>query len=253
MISITIGLITFVLTFSGAMLGMYLRNVLPDHHLADDSKDAMKAGIAIVATLSALVLGLLISSAKETLDSMNSAFTQNGARIIMLDRVLRFYGPDANEIRLQLHDTVQTMVDRMEHRTRPAAVKTPGAKRTDGMELVVENLRTLTPQNDSQRQLQTQALQIGNDLLLSRWLTIEQAQITLPTVFLVILLFWLTILFVSSGLFSPYNSTVIIVLLVCAISVSLAIYLVEDMSRPFSGVMRVSTAPLVKALQNISR
>ena len=249
-----IGLITFVCVFGGAMLGMYLRKILPDHHLRDDSKDAMKAGMAIVATLSALVLGLLISSAKDSLDSMNAAFTQNGARIIMLDRVLNFYGPETKEVRQQLRDTVQTMVDRMQRKDKTTKIKMqPSAGKANGMELIVDNLRALTPQNESQRLLQTQALQIGNDLLQSRWLVIEQAQITLPTTFLVILIFWLTILFISSGLFSPYNSTVIIVLLICAMSVSSAIFLVEDMSRPFQGTMKVSIAPLVKALERLGR
>jgi hypothetical protein len=252
-ISIIIGLITFACVFSGAMLGMWLRGVLPDHHLKDDSKDAMKAGIAIVATLSALVLGLLISSAKDSLDSMNTAFTQNGARIIMLDRVLCFYGPETNEVRAQLRDNVKTMFDRIWHKDNTPRVKTQPSDKPSGLELVVDGLRDLTPKDESQRMLKVQALQIGNDLLQSRWLVIEQAQIALPTTFLVILIFWLTILFVSSGLFSPYNSTVIIVLLICAMSVSSAIYLVEDMSRPFDGLMKVSSAPLVKALERISR
>jgi hypothetical protein len=253
MISIIIGLITFILTFGGAMLGMQLRKVLPDHHLQDDSKDAMKAGMAIVATLSALVLGLLISSAKDSLDSMNAAFTQNGARMIMLDRVLRSYGPEAQDVRQQLHDTIQTMVDRMEHKSKAANVKGQPVKKTDGMEMIVESLRVLNPQNDSQRQIQAQALQIGNDMLQSRWLTVEQAQVGLSPILVGILVFWLIIIFISSGLFSPFNSTVIIVLLICAMSVSSAIYLVEDMSRPFQGLIKVSTAPLEKALQSISR
>jgi hypothetical protein len=253
MSSIIIGLITFVCVFGGALLGMFLRNILPDHHLRDDSKDAMKAGIAIVATLAALVLGLLISSAKNSLDEMNTAFTQSGAEIIMLDRVLNFYGPETKEVRQQLRDVVQSMVDRMLHKDKTKKIKMQTSGKTKGMELVVDELRALTPQNESQRLLQTQALQIGNDLLQSRWLVIEQAQITLPTTFLVILIFWLTILFISSGLFSPYNSTVIIVLLVCAMSVSSAIFLVEDMSRPFQGTMKVSSAPLVKALERLGR
>jgi hypothetical protein len=256
MISIIIGLTTFVCVFGGALLGMYLRNVLPDHHLQEDSKDAMKAGMAIVATLAALVLGLLISSAKNSLDTMNTAFTQTGAKIIMLDRVLSFYGPETKEVRQQLKDTVQIMVDRIWHKDKIKNnnnTKMQTSAKMNGMELVVDNLRDLTPQNDSQRLLQTQALQIGNDLLQSRWLVIEQAQITLPTIFLVILLFWLTVLFISSGLFSPYNSTVIIVLLICAMSVSSAIYLVEDMSCPFQGMMKVSSAPLDKALERLGR
>jgi hypothetical protein len=221
MTSIIIGLITFVCVFGGALLGMYLRNILPDHHLRDDSKDAMKAGIAIVATLAALVLN--------------------------------FYGPESKEVRQQLRDVVQSMVDRMLHKDKTKKIKMQISDKPRGMELVVDKLRALTPQNESQRSLQTQALQIGNDLLQSRWLIIEQAQITLPAIFLVILIFWLTILFISSGLFSPYNSTVIIVFVVCAMSVSSAIFLIEDMSRPFQGTMKVSSAPLVKALDRLSR
>ncbi len=253
MSSIIIGLITFVCVFGGALLGMFLRHMLPDHHLREDSKDAMKAGIAIVATLSALVLGLLISSAKDSLDAMNTAFTQSGAKIIMLDRVLSFYGPETKEVRQQLRDVVQSLVDRIQHKGKAAKIKMRPSGKTDGMELILDNLRALTPQNESQRLLQAQALQIGNDLLQSRWLVIEQAQVTLPATFLVILIFWLTILFISSGLFSPYNSTVIIVLLVCSVSVSSAIFLVEDMSRPFQGTMKVSSAPLVKALERLDK
>jgi hypothetical protein len=200
------------------------------------------------------VLGLLISSAKDALDSTNAAFTQAGAKMIMLDRVLSFYGPVSAEVRKQLKDTLQTMVDRTgQKRSSTAEInKTPSAK-ASGMELVVDSLRALTPQNESQQRLQEQALQIGNELLQTRWLVMEQAQITLPVIFLVILIFWLTILFISCGLFSPYNSTVIIVLLVCAMSVSSAIFLIEDISRPFQGTMKASNAPFVKALERLGK
>lgn len=251
MSSIIFGLIAFVCVFGGAILGLFLRHILPDHHIGDDSKDTIKTGIAIVATLTALVLGLLISSAKDSLDSMNTAFTQNGARIIMLDRVLTFYGPQTKEIRTLLKDTVQTLIDRIWNKNK--IKRTQIQVEINGMELVVSKLRELVPQNESQKSLQTQAIQIGNELLQSRWLVMEQAQITLPTIFLVILLFWLTIIFMSIGLFSPYNSTVIIVLLICAMSVSCAIFLIEDMSRPFQGTMKVSSAAFVKALERISR
>jgi Skp family chaperone for outer membrane proteins len=258
MSSIIIGLIAFVCVFGGALLGLFLHNILPDHHLRDDSKDAVKTGVAMIATLAALVLGLLISSSKDSLDSMNTAFTQSGAKIIMLDRVLDFYGPEAKEVREQLRNVVQSNIERIWHKDKTKKIKMQTSKmqtsdRPKGMELILDRLRALTPQNESQRSLQTQALQIGNDLMQSHWLVVEQAQIPLSATFLVILIFWLTILFISSGLFSPWNSTVIIVLLVCAMSVSSAIFLIEDMSRPFDGTMKVSNAPLVKALERLGR
>jgi hypothetical protein len=253
MFSITIGAVTFVCAFGGAILGMYLRGILPDHHLREDSKDAMKTGIAIVATLSALVLGLLISSAKNALDSTNNAFTQSGAKIIMLDRVLKVYGPEANEPRAILKATLQAIVDRSAVKDKNKVVKMPTNGKTVGMELVLDSVRSLAPQTDSQTQIQSQAVELCNDLMLSRWLVMEQSQVTVPATLLVILIFWLTILFVSCGLFSPYNSTVIIVLLVCAMSVSSAIFLIEDISKPFDGMIQASTGPLTTALERLGR
>ena len=247
------GSITFVCAFGGALLGMLLRNILPSGHLRDDSKDAVKTGVAMIATLAALVLGLLISSAKDSLDATNTAFAQNGANIIMLDRVLKFYGPETKEVREQLRDVVQSNIERIWPKDKTRKIKRQTSEKTQGMELIVDKLRALTPQDESQRLLQSQALQIGNDLLQSRWLVTEEARIKLPAMFLVILIFWLTIIFISIGLFSPYNSTVIIVLLVCAMSVSCAIFLIEDMSHPFGGMMKVSSAPLVNALEHLGR
>jgi len=251
--SIIIGLITFACVFGGAMLGLYLRKILPNHHLSEDSKDTVKTGVAIVATLTALVLGLLSSSAKSSLDEMNTTLTESGANMIMLDRVLSYYGPETKEIRGQLRDVVQSLIQRIWSREKFKKVDAQFSQRGQGMELVLDKIRVLTPQNESQRSLQAQALQIGNNLLQSRWLVLERAQLTIPTIFLVILLFWLTILFTSIGLFSPYNLTVVIVLMVCAISVACAIFLIEDLSRPYQGMMKVSSAPFDKALENLGR
>jgi len=251
--SIIIGLITFGCVFGGAMLGLYLRKILPGHHLNEDTKDTVKTGVAIVATLTALVLGLLISSAKSSLDQMNTTLTESGANMIMLDRVLSYYGPETKEIRGQLRDVVQSLIQRIWSREKFKKVDAQFSQRGQGMELVLDKIRLLIPQSESQKLLQAQALQIGNNLLQSRWLVLERAQLTIPTIFLVILLFWLTILFTSIGLFSPCNSTVVIVLMVCAMSVACAIFLIEDLSRPYQGMMKVSSAPFDKALENLGR
>ena len=87
----------------------------------------------------------------------------------------------------------------------------------------------------------------------SHWLAIEHAKIPFPTIFLAILLLWLTMLFASIGLLAPKNITVVIVLLVCAISVSGAIFLIGELNSPLEGVMKVSNAPLVKALEHLEK
>jgi hypothetical protein len=254
MSSITIGLIAFVCAFGGAVLGLWLRNILPEHHLSKESRDAVLMGTGLIATLTALVLGLLISSAKQSFDGMNDSLTQGGAKIILLDRAMANYGPQTKEIRDILRRSLTRGIAKIwpEDNTRAEELSS-FEKSPVGMETIQDKLLNLAPQNDSQRTLQTRAVQLTNELMEARWLTIEQAQVSLPTAFLVILLFWLAVLFVCIGLFAPPNKTVIVIMLVCAISVAGAVFLVREMNRPLQGVMKVSSAPLIKALEQLGK
>jgi hypothetical protein len=249
-----IGLVTFICAFGGALVGLLLRNYLPDHHFSEDSKDTVKMGAGLVATLSALVLGLLISSAKTSYDTMNTALTQSGAKIILLDRALARYGPETKEIREVLRRSVASRM-KMVWPESPAGTAKPKTYENSPvfMEALQDKLRALSPQNNIQRSRQEQALRLSDELLQTRWLMIEQTQVSLPNMFFVILLFWLTILFATIGLFAPCNTTVIVVLLVCTLSVSGAIFLIQEMSRPFEGIMKTSSAPLVKALEHLGK
>jgi len=114
-------------------------------------------------------------------------------------------------------------------------------------------LRELTPTSDLQKSLLGQASQISSDVLQTRLLLVEQQQNELPPAFLVLLIFWLTGLFISFGLFAPRNGTVLAVLLICAVSVSSAIFLVLEMNRPLDGFIKVSSAPLRKAVELIGK
>ncbi len=251
--SITVALIAFACIFGGALLGLRISSNLPEHHLNENGRDIVKLGAGLIATLAALVLGLLVSSAKGTLDSINTELTQAGAKVIFLDRVLASYGPDTNEVRGLLRGSVESVVERIwpEHKTKQVELETVEAMR--GVERIQDKLRELTPGSSSQRQLQAQALQIVADLAQSRWVVIEQTQLTLPTTFLVVLLAWLSMLFACFGLLSPANATVIAVLFICALSVSGAIFLISDMNTPFTGIIKVSGAPLQKALDYLGK
>jgi hypothetical protein len=130
----------------------------------------------------------------------------------------------------------------------PAAVQF-----TNRVEGVQSLLRVLTPQTDGQRQLLAQAQQIAGDMSQTRWLLMEEAQNELPVPLLVILVCWLTVLFVSFGLFAPRNATVLSVLFVCACSVSAAVFLILEMNRPLEGMIKVSNAPLRNALEHLGR
>jgi len=237
----------------GALLGLFLRSVLPEHHLSDKTRDAVKVGTGLIATLTALVLGLLVSSAKSSFDLMSAEITQGSARLIFLDRTLTRYGPETKEVRDLLRSNLASLINLVWPEDNNVRADLRAVENRAGIEGVLDKLRALTPKNDSQRLLQTQALQICNDLAQSRWLIIEQSQGALPNVFLVVLVFWLIIFFICFGLFSEPNATVIAVMFVCALSVSGAIFLVMEMNSPLEGIIKISGAPLHKALEHLGR
>jgi hypothetical protein len=249
MSALAISLVAFACIFSGTLLGMFLRRVLPDHHLSPESKDIVKLAIGTIATLAALVLGLMIASAKGSFDTMSSGLRQSGARIILLDRTMADYGPETREVRELLRRTVASVIERMwpEEKTRPAVGKT--SESGAGIEAVQDKLRGLSPRGDAQRWLQSRALQVSGDIAETRWLLMEQREASsLPMAFLVMLVFWLTVIFFSFGLFSPRNATVIAVLLVCTLSVTGSLFLILELDRPYEGLIKVSSASLRMAL-----
>ena len=113
MSALAISLVAFCCIFGGTLLGMFLRTLLPEHHVSDESKYAVKLGIGMIATLAALALGLLIASAKGNFDTMSSELRQNRARVILLDRVLAHYGPETKETRELLRRTIASMIKRI--------------------------------------------------------------------------------------------------------------------------------------------
>jgi hypothetical protein len=243
-------LVVFACLLVGLLVGMFLRPWLPDHHVNDASKDAVKLGIGMIATLTALVLGFLTASAKGTFDTVNNGFRQSGSRIILLDRVLAQYGPETREARDLLINMVTSAIERVwpEEKIGPSLATAPEG-RVD-IDTIQKKIRQLSPQTDEQRWLQTRALQISNDITEGRWLLVEQRGLSsIQKPFLVVLVFWLSFIFASFGLFSPRNVTVMAVLLICALSAAGSLFLIMELDTPYSGLIKVSSAPLHNALK----
>jgi hypothetical protein len=251
--STIVGLITVTCVFGGALLGVALQKALPRHHLSKESHEIVKLGAGMIATLTALVLGLLVSSAKNTFDTLSEGIVQAGAKVILLDRTLAAYGPEAKALRDQLRRTVAVRMENLWPGEGRQMQDAAAYERAKGLELIDAALRELAPKNDAQRQLLAQARQLTADLAQTRWLLIEQAQTEPPVPFIVVLLFWLTMLFTTFGLFAPRNGTVLTVLFVCACSVSAAVFLILELNRPLTGLIKVSNAPLLKALEHLGR
>jgi len=251
--SLTIGFISAGCIFGGVLLGMLLQRVLPERHLDTASKDTVKLGAGMLATLTALVLGLLVSSAKSSFDAMNAGIAQTGAKVLLVDHVLADYGPETKEVREQLRNTVASVIERVWPETKTATGGLRAMESVDAAKTLQAKLRELTPKNDLQKSLLAQVSQISTDVLQTRLLLMEGQQNTLPSPFLVLLIFWLTGLFISFGLFAPPNGLVLTVLLICALSVSSAIFLVLEMNRPLDGFIKASNAPLRKAVELIGK
>jgi hypothetical protein len=253
MSSIEIALVSAACIFGGVLLGLWLQTLLPGHHLSSESKDTIKLAAGMIATLSALVLGLLVSSAKSNFDTMSAEVTQGAAKVIQLDRALANYGPETRDARDLLRRSMVAGIEAFWPEDKMTATGMTTFERMNGMELVQAKLRALTPATDAQRQLLAQAQSISGELVQFRWLLIEQTQNALPKPFLVMVLFWLTMLHMSFGLFAPRNAMVITVLFICAVSVSGAIFLILEMNHPLSGMIKVSSAPMLKALEHLGQ
>lgn len=253
MSSMTIALIAFACGYAGAVAGSYLRTRLPAHHLLRDSQELLKMGAGVIATLTALVLGLLISSAKNSYDTVSDGLTQCGADVIMLDRLLGLYGPETKEPRQLLRRTVGGMIARSWPEDMKAFSGLEPISVGAGLTALHEDVLKLVPQNDAQRSLQAQAAQNIIELRQRRLQVSERGEVPLPVPFLVVMIFWLTVLFANFGLLAHPNATTLSVLLLCALSVAGAIFLLVEMSHPTTGLMKVSSAPLVKALGILSR
>src|SRR5262245_1273846 len=243
--------VAFACVFGAALLAMWVGRAVPAHHLSGDSRDAVKLGLATIATLTAMVLGLLVAAAKGTYDTQSSAVRQMSANVLLLDRLLARYGPETKEARDLLRRAVAAVLDRLwPEGGAGAADLAPGEARAL-VDAFYEKVAELSPKTDAQRALKDRALGLATDLEQTRLRMFAQQDSSLPVPFLVVLVFWLVILFGGYGLLAARNPTVVGALFVCALSVSGAIFLILELDRPFEGVMRISSAPLRDALSRL--
>jgi hypothetical protein len=251
--SFVIALIVFGCVSISALFSMLLRAMLPKHHLSQDTKDVVNLAIGLIATMAALVLGLLIASAKTSFDLENTGIQQTAANIIKLDRALARYGPETKDIREKFQRIVALRIHQIwpEGGSTPEKLDTP--ERTREGEGIEDAIRKLSPKTEIQRAIQSRILQINQDLMGTRWLLFVQALNPIPPLFLVVLVFWLCILFAGFGLYAPRNATVTVAFLLSALAVSSAIFLVLEMNKPFVGLIKISSAPLCYALSQLGQ
>jgi hypothetical protein len=250
--ALLISFLVFALTFGGALVGVVIRPLLSESHLRPDSKDVVKLATGLIGTLAALVLGLLIASAKSTFDQKTNQVRQLTASIIALDELLAQYGPEAAGVRNLLRQSIQPLANRIWREQEMPTGKPVHFESTAQAWTFENELERLSPKDDVQRSLQSRAIQTFTEGAQTRLQLFAQAGGSIPTPFLIILVFWLGAIFVSFTLFARANLVVMASLFVCALSFAGAIFLVLELDNPFTGLMGISSATLRSALLPLS-
>lgn len=243
----------FICVFGSALLGLYVREKLPDHHLSDDSIGVVKLATGLIATLAALVLGLLISSAKNTYDTASNELVQNAALVIQLDRDLARYGPQTGVIRIALKHNYAQAIESLESGDSARLSQLNGAQAIARSEGLQSSIQALTPADDTQQAAKAQSLQLVDEIFAARWLTLLQAHGSIPLTLLLVLVAWLSIIFGCFGLFAKANGTVVGALMMCALSSSAAVLMIEELSRPLDGFVKVSVEPMRDTLERMGQ
>jgi hypothetical protein len=244
-------LIIFACLAGAVWLGRCLRRLLPEHHLNADTKDAVKLATGLVATMAALLLGLLVSSAKGTYDTVRGEVIQMSAKTVFMDRVLVAYGPEATEVRALCRESVEDIVRRLwpEEANRPADL-TPSAQTGNTVYFALQHL---SPQDEGQRFLKAQTMTLAVELAQLRSLLAAQSVASISTPMLVVVVCWLFVIFLSFSLLAPPNATATLALLVSALSVAGAIFLILELDHPFGGLIKISSQPMLHALSQFAK
>jgi hypothetical protein len=241
-------LIAFAFIFGGVLIGAGLRRALPERHLADDTKDVVRLGTGLIGTIAALVLGLLIASASGSYQTQSGHVQRMTADIILLDALLAQYGPEAQPARELLRRAVGVIVERIWRENSSASATQAPFRMTAAGEETFAKIQQLPAQSEDQRLLKSRAVELTVGVVQTRLLLLEQGGSSIPTPFLAVLIFWLSMIFASFGLFSRLNPVAAGVLFICGLSASGAIFLIVELGQPFSGFMQISSTPLRNAL-----
>jgi hypothetical protein len=244
----TIGI---ALSLVGAWLaGRWVRRSLRDDHLSADSVDAVKLATGLVATMTALILGLLVSSAKDTYDTERGEIIQMASKVAFLDRMLSLYGADAANVRRELHDVVVDAVERIWPEARDVPVRlNPNQRAGDAFFMALQGL---APTDDTHRDLKAQAATLAIELGELRTLLVAQSVPSVSTPLLLVVVCWLVVIFFSSSVVAPPNAMTAVALIAAAFSVAGAIFLILELDQPFAGLLRISSDPVLAALRQIA-
>ena len=248
---LTLSVIVATAVFLSGVIGLSLHRFLPEHHLSKETQDVIRLGTGMLSVLASLVLSLLITTAKTTFDSTDTAVREYSADLIVMDETLREYGEGALQARRFVREYTAKLIsdvwsDRYHHRF--LVENRAGSEILDHLR---EAIRALAPSNHDQQILAGEALQQATSLERERWLLIERAGATLSPIVIGIVVCWICAIFVSFGMNAPLHATIYSVFLILALAIGSAMFLILEMDSPFEGIMRISRQPVQTALHHM--
>jgi len=250
---ILVASLTFACAFGGSIVGHFIGRVLPKAHLSKESQDVMKLGMGLVATMTALLLGLVTAAARSSFDSQDALMRTVAANILTLDRLLARYGPETGPTRVLLRRALAFRVEMTWPEDGSAGSGMTRAQAAPAIEEIENQILRLSPADDTQRWFKAEALKMSEDVLRSRWRALDAQTGSVSSVFLIVVVFWLTVTFVSFGLYHPLNPTVLGVLFVAAISVGCAVFLILELDGPFDGLIKIPSGPMYFVLRQLGQ
>ena len=256
--------ILFAILCASAGVGFFIHPRLPERHRSQQSITLVQLAITLLVTFTAIVLGLLTTSVKAGFDSAYSARGDYAGKLAALDRCLRDYGAETAHIRDDLRSYVAAVIaSTWPDEPPPKGVAYPDTSRMTptgenpvlGTLMNDVGLRTmaLDPQDPFHRNLLAACVERYRDASLARWKVIEGALGSISPPFYWVLVFWLAVLFGAFGLSAPPNPLVTAVLALCALSITVAVFVILDMDEPYGGLFGVPSTSMRNALADMMR
>lgn len=233
------------------MAGVALRRALPPEQLGTDAKETVRLATGLIVTMTGLVLGMLVTSAKKYYDRQQKVVAEISSQVILLDALFLDYGPEANRARRHARQVVEEAVDRIWPSDESARFQ---LKPTKNERWITEELELLVPKDERQAATKVQIVSTIRELRRTYWLMYlqsEQASISIPL--LIVVTSWLFAIFMSFGIFAPSNATVMVTLIVCAMAASAAIFIIVAMYSPFNGLLEISPVAIREALNQMGK
>jgi hypothetical protein len=247
--SIHVTLATFAVICVGAIAGFFLKNYLREHHLTSQTQDSVKVATGVVASMTALVLGLLVASAKSGFDARAAEARTFVINVTLLDRSMRLYQPPLDAERQALTKFARDMRDKLWNE-RSTLVTSQVMSELDQ---VRNKFRNLDPQTLQDKSLKDRYMSLSDTLILSANELLEQDAVTVPIQMVIIVDAWLALTFFGFALFAPLNGVSVVSLGVGAGAIAMALFMIVEMNAPFQGFITVSPQIMDNAIVEISR